>query len=69
MDDRVFISLDDDKTDKGGNYTEFITIIFVGEKKINQPKLPHPWKAKTAVMRRPRERVAANSEEMMALRG
>jgi len=32
-------------------------------------KLPHPCEAKTAVIMRPRMRVEANSEEIVALRG
>lgn len=41
----------------------------VGQGQLDVPSWPQPWHANTTVMRRPRILVAANSDDMMALRG
>jgi hypothetical protein len=71
MNNLVLECADDDEGDEGGSCIDFRRqgTARVGTNEGNEPKLPQPWKAKTAVMRRPRVLVAANSDEMTALRG
>jgi hypothetical protein len=70
MDDTVFICGGDDERDEGSSCKFHASGWgLCTDEQGDEHKLPQPWNAKTAVMRRPRVLVAANSDEMTALRG